>query len=55
MNKFLGGFLRVVNVYAKIEIVGGLILVMFVGYLVFTNNRSNIAPSVAETSLTIQQ
>jgi hypothetical protein len=51
MNKFLRGFLHLLTMYFKIEIVGGLILVILVlGYVVFALNRSDRIPSVPDTA-----
>ena len=56
MNKFLRGFLHLLTTYLKIEIVGGLILVILVlGYIVFTTNRGEDALSVPDTVPTIQE
>ncbi len=55
MTQFLRGLLRFATVYAKFEIVGGLILVMLVlGYVAFTANRSDVIPSAPDASSTIQ-
>ncbi len=56
MNKFLRGLINLLTIYAKIEIVGGLILVILVlGYVLFTTNHREIEPSVPDTSPTIQE
>lgn len=56
MNKFIRGFLHLFTVYLKIEIVGGLILVILIlGYVVFMTNPKDIVPSMPETTPTIQK
>ncbi len=56
MNNLGQRFLKLVSIYAKIEIVGGLILVMIVlGYLVMTKKDLELDFSIPHTSPTIQQ
>ena len=56
MNKFLRGFLSLVTAYLKIEIIGGLILVILVLiYAVFMSNHREIEPSIPDTSSTLQK
>ena len=56
MNKFLRGFINLLTAYLKIEIIGGLILVILVvGYVLFTNNRRDVSPSVPDTVPTLQE
>lgn len=53
MNKVVYGVLRCCTLYAKMEIVGGLILVIVVlGYTVLTNYDRQLVPSVERTSPT---
>ena len=56
MNKFFQGSLRIFTLYAKIEIAAGLLLVMLVvGFVVFSGDRNEIKPSAPATSPTIQE
>ena len=56
MNKFLRGFLYLFTTYLKIEIASGLVLVILVlGYVLFTTNSREIEPSVPDTVTTIQK
>ena len=56
MNKYLRGFINFLTTYLKIEIVGGLILVMLVlGYVVLTTNRRESKPSAPDTAPAIQE
>ena len=51
MNKFLQRFLRLVTIYAKFEIVGGLLLAMLIaGTVILERDRNNLAPSTPVTS-----
>lgn len=52
MNKLI----RLVTAYTKIEIVAGLVLVMLiVGYSVFTSNRGRVVPMVPENTQSIPE
>ena len=56
MNKLLRELLHLVTIYAQIEIIGGLILVMLLlGYVVLTLNSSEFKPPVPESWPTLQQ
>ena len=50
MNKFLQRFLRLVTIYAKFEIVGGLLLAMLIAGTVILERDRNNAPSTPVTS-----
>lgn len=56
MNKFFQGSLRIITLYAKMEIAAGLLLaILVVGFVIFSGDRNEIKPSAPATSPTIQQ
>ena len=56
MNKALRGFLNLIVLYAKVEIVVGLLLViLFLGYFGFSSHHSDRSPSIRDKPSTLQE